>query len=62
MILSRSSTFPMRDGPEVNGPAAVVGFVQAEVMLFGGVGDEEQFGCEPEGAGLGDALDRKWPG
>jgi hypothetical protein len=34
----------------------VVGFVQADGMLLEGIGDEEQFVSEPEGAGVGDEF------
>jgi hypothetical protein len=40
--MSRSSTSPEEDGPEVDGPDPVVGFVQADVMLLQGIGGEEQ--------------------
>ena len=39
-----------QDGAEVDGPDAVVGFVETEVMLFERVRDEEQFVFEPERA------------
>ncbi len=57
MIMSRSLTFPREDGPEGDGPDSVVGFLQADVMLFKGIGDEEQLVCDPEGAGVGDTCD-----
>jgi len=31
------------------------------VVLFDGVGDEEQLVVEPEGAGVGDSLDQEVP-
>lgn len=48
--------FGEQDSPEVDGPDAVVGFFQPEVVLFERVGDEQQLVFEPEGAGVGDAL------
>jgi hypothetical protein len=50
---------PEQDRSKVDGPESVVGFFQADELLFEGVGDEEQFVFEPEGAGVGDALDQE---
>ena len=50
---------PEQDRAEVDGPDPVVGFVQADELLFEGIGEEEQFVVQPEGAGVGDALDEE---
>ncbi len=50
--------FGEEDGSEGDGPDPVVGFFQADVMLFQGIGDEEQFVFDPEGTGVGNALPR----
>jgi hypothetical protein len=42
---------------KVDGPDAVVGLLQANEVLLERVGDEEQMVLEPEGAGVGHALD-----
>jgi len=44
---------PGQDGSEIDGPDPVVGFFQADGMLFVRIGDEEQLVLEPEGAGVG---------
>ena len=52
---------PEQDGSEVDGPDPVVGFFQADVMLFERTSDEEQRVFEPEGADVGDALHDEVP-
>jgi len=53
--------FRQKDRPEIDRPDAVIGFFQADVMLFECVGDEEQLVLEPERAGVGDLLDQEVP-
>jgi hypothetical protein len=53
--------FGQEDRPEVDRPDAIVGFFEAEVMLFERIGDEEQLVLEPERAGVGDPLDQEVP-
>src|SRR5512142_2662802 len=50
---------PEQDASEVDGPDPVGGFVQADVMLFESIGNEEQLVFEPEGTGVGDTLDQE---
>jgi len=47
---------------EVDGPDPVIDFLQADVVLFEGVGDEQQPVLEAKGAGVGDALDQEVAG
>lgn len=54
--------FGEQDGPEVDRPDAVVGFFQADVVLFERVGDEEQLVFEPERARVRNALDQEVAG
>ena len=46
----------------MNGPDAVVGLLQADVVLFERVGDEQQPFLEANGARVGHHLDDKVPG
>lgn len=50
-----------QDGPEVDRPDPIVGFLEADVVLFQGIGDEEQLGLQPERAGVGHPLDQEVP-
>ena len=50
------------DRPEVDRPDAIVGFLEAEVMCFERIGDEEELVLEPKRAGVGHPLDQEVPG
>lgn len=54
--------FGQEDGSEVDGPDSVVGFFKVDVVFFHGVGNKEQLVFQPEGAGVGDPLDKEVPG
>ena len=51
--------FRQEHRPEVDRPDPVVGFFQADVMLFERVGDEEQLVLEAKGPGIRDPLDEE---
>jgi len=50
---------PEQDHAEGDGPDPVGGFVQANELLFEGVGKKKQLVFQPERAGVGDALDEE---
>lgn len=53
--------FRQEHTPEVDRPDPVAGFLETDVMLLEGVGDEEEFVLESERPGAGDPFDDEVP-